>query len=89
MALIIPPKYGANIGQTAGEPILVGNPESDDEDGGVLLSVVLDGTLGKSYLLVLDAKTMKEIGRAKVDGVVGFGIHGIHVSNSEVDNWGA
>ncbi|KAF7513895.1 hypothetical protein GJ744_006509 [Endocarpon pusillum] len=66
-------------GQTAGEPIFVADPESEDEDGGVLLSVVLDGVGGKSYLLVLDAKTMKEVGRASVDGVVGFGFHGTHV----------
>jgi torulene dioxygenase len=66
-------------GQTAGEPIFVADPDSDEEDGGVLLSVVLDGIEGKSYLLVLDAKTMKEVGRASVDGVVGFGFHGTHV----------
>lgn len=66
-------------GQTAGEPIFVANPESEEEDCGVLLSVVLDGVKGKSYLLVLDAKTMKEVGRASVDGVVGFGFHGTHV----------
>jgi torulene dioxygenase len=67
-------------GQTAGEPIFVADPTSTDEDGGVVLSVVLDGIKGKSYLLVLDAKTMKEVGRAKVDGPVGFGFHGTHVS---------
>ncbi|KAF7346494.1 Dioxygenase [Mycena sanguinolenta] len=67
-------------GQTTSEPIFVPDPErSDKEDGGCLLSVVLDGTEGKSYLLVLDAETMKEMGRATVDGVVGFGFHGIHV----------
>ena len=65
-------------GQTAGEPIFVADPDSKDEDGGVLLSVVLDGIAGKSYLLVLDAKTMKEVGRANVEGVVGFGFHGTH-----------
>lgn len=66
-------------GQTAGEPVFIQDPESSEEDGGVLLSVVLDGPNGKSYLLVLDAKTMKEIGRAHVDGAVGFGFHGFHV----------
>ncbi len=66
-------------GQTAGEPIFVADPASEDEDGGVLLSVVLDGVEGKSYLLVLDAKTMREVGRADVEGVVGFGFHGTHV----------
>lgn len=36
------------------------DPESTDKDGGVLLSVVLDGIGGHSYPLVLDAKTMME-----------------------------
>jgi torulene dioxygenase len=66
-------------GQTAGEPIFVADPQSE-EDGGILLCVVLDGLEGKSYLLVLDAKTMKEVGRADVDGVVGHGFHGTHIS---------
>ncbi|EEH50500.1 uncharacterized protein PADG_06579 [Paracoccidioides brasiliensis Pb18] len=77
-------------GQNAGEPIFVprekkqveGEGEGDgelDEDDGVLLSVVLDGLKGTSYLLVLDAKTMTEVGRAEVAGPVGFGFHGTHV----------
>jgi torulene dioxygenase len=70
-------------GHTAGEPMFVPNPESSDEDGGVLLSVVLDGPAGKSYLLVLDAKTLEEIGRAHVDGAIGFGFHGLHVKTQE------
>ncbi|KAJ6508593.1 putative beta-carotene dioxygenase [Mycena sanguinolenta] len=73
-------------GQTASEPIFVADPErSEKEDGGCLLSVVLDGTEGKSYLLVLDAETMKEMGRAGVNGVVGFGFHGIHVPQKMVE----
>lgn len=73
------------FGQSAGEPIFVADPRAEDEDAGVLLSVVLDGIAGKSYLLVLDAKTMTEVGRAKVDGVVGFGFHGTHVSSGAGD----
>ena len=69
-------------GHTAGEPIFIADPGSSDEDAGVLLSVVLDGYEGKSYLLCLDAKTMTELGRANVDGAVGFGFHGTHVSNA-------
>jgi torulene dioxygenase len=66
-------------GQTPGEPIFVADPESEEEDGGVVLSVVLDGIAGNSYLLALNAKDLKEIGRANVDSVVGFGFHGTHV----------
>lgn len=69
----------SEFGQSPGEPIFVADPEADEEDGGVLLSVVLDGTAGKSYLIVLDAKTMTEVGRANVGSVVGFGFHGTHV----------
>lgn len=68
-------------GHTPGEPIFVPDPASaeDEEDSGILLSVVLDGVAGKSYLLVLDAKTLQEVGKAHVDGVIGFGFHGTHV----------
>lgn len=75
--------------QNAGEPIFVPRPRQEeeeegddepDEDDGVLLSVVLDGLVGKSYLLVLDAKTMTEVARAHANGPIGFGLHGTHVS---------
>lgn len=68
--------------QSPGEPIFVADPEGREEDDGVLLSVVLDGNTGKSYLLCLSAKDMTEVGRASVDGVVGFGFHGTHVPTS-------
>lgn len=71
-------------GQTASEPIFVADPDPSlhgiVEDAGVLLTVVLDGIEGQSYLLVLDAKDLTEIGRADVGGVVGFGFHGLYVS---------
>lgn len=65
-------------GHSPGEPIFVADPAAGEgeEDRGVLLSVVLDGYAGKSYLLVLDAKTMQEVGRAAMTGAVGFGFHG-------------
>ncbi|MCJ1288065.1 hypothetical protein MMC26_007418 [Xylographa opegraphella] len=65
--------------QTAGEPIFVRNPQGTDEDDGVLLSAVLDGYKGKSYLLCLDAKDLTELGRADLNAVIGFGFHGTHV----------
>ena len=68
--------------QSPGEPIFVPNPEGTVEDDGVLLSVVLDGTHGKSYLLVLDARSFTEIGRAAMETVVSFGFHGTHVASS-------
>ncbi|CAK7223723.1 hypothetical protein SBRCBS47491_005304 [Sporothrix bragantina] len=72
---------------TPGEAIFVQRPAEDgsageqDEDDGVLLSVVLDGLAAKSYLLCLDARTMKEVGRAEVGFAIGFGFHGAHAKN--------
>lgn len=63
---------------TPGEPIFVPDPEGKTEDAGVLLSVVLNGDTGTSYLLCLDARTMKEVGRADVEVAVGIGFHGRH-----------
>ncbi|GJC85314.1 retinal Mueller cells isomerohydrolase [Colletotrichum liriopes] len=67
---------------TPGEPIFVPRPSPDGkpvaEDDGVILSVVLDGTAERSYLLCLDARTMTELGRAECDFAVGLGFHGIH-----------
>ena len=47
-----------------------------EEDDGVLLSVVLDGYAEKSYLLVLKAKDLTEMGRAEMAGPMSFGFHG-------------
>jgi len=61
---------------TPGEAIFVPDPSGAAEDDGVLLSVVLDGVSGRSYLLVLDARDMTELARAETRIVVGFGFHG-------------
>lgn len=79
-------KKWSEQGQTAGEAIFIADPDSTEEDGGVLLTVVLDGISGKSYLLVLDARDMSEIGRAKVNGVIGFGFHGLHTKQGLASN---
>ncbi|KAE8355624.1 carotenoid oxygenase [Aspergillus coremiiformis] len=70
--------------QSPGEPIFVPQPEGLAEDDGILLSVVLDGYTGKSYLLCLDAHNLKELGRAQVNGPVGFGFHGQHIPSHGV-----
>ncbi|PWY93573.1 hypothetical protein BO94DRAFT_486800 [Aspergillus sclerotioniger CBS 115572] len=69
----------AHHAQSPGEPIFVANPDGESEDDGVLLSVVLNGMTGKSYLLCLDARNLVELGRASVNGPVAFGFHGQHV----------
>jgi torulene dioxygenase len=65
-------------GHTPGEAIFVADPEGKAEDDGVLLTVVLDGYIDKSYLLVLDAKDLKEVGRAEMHGPMSFGFHGAY-----------
>ena len=68
-------------GHSPGEAIFVPRPGAaeEDEDDGVLLSVVLDGHSRRSYLLCLDARTMTETGRAEVGFAVALGFHGVHV----------
>lgn len=59
-----------------GEPVFVAEPGADAENAGVLLSVVLDGNAGTSFLLVLDAATLAELARARVPHHIPFGFHG-------------
>jgi beta,beta-carotene 9',10'-dioxygenase len=59
-----------------GEPVFVASPEAQREDDGVLLSVVLDGRSGNSFLLVLDAASLHELARAEVPHHIPFGFHG-------------
>jgi len=60
------------------EPVFVARPGATAEDDGVVLTVVLDGGAGHSFLLVQDARTFDEIGRAVVPGVIPFGFHGMY-----------
>jgi torulene dioxygenase len=69
-------KYWEEEGHTPGEAIFIADPEGMEEDDGVLLSVVLDGYAEKSYLLVLRAKDLTEMGRAEMAGPMSFGFHG-------------
>ncbi|KAM0428143.1 hypothetical protein ACHAPT_007043 [Fusarium lateritium] len=66
-------------GHTPGEPVFVPRPGAEDEDDGVVLSVVVDGATETAYLLCLDGKTMEELGRAEADFAIGMGFHGVHV----------
>ncbi|KAH7121934.1 torulene oxygenase [Dactylonectria estremocensis] len=69
-------------GHMPGEPIFVPRPGGTAEDDGVVLSVVVDSASSSAYLLCLDAATMLEIGRAKVDFALPMGFHGAHVAAS-------
>jgi beta,beta-carotene 9',10'-dioxygenase len=59
-----------------GEPVFVARPHAEDEDDGVLLSVVLDAGAGTSFLLVLDAGDLSELARAETPHHIPFGFHG-------------
>ncbi|MGH2925696.1 MAG: carotenoid oxygenase family protein [Solirubrobacterales bacterium] len=63
-------------GAFPGEPVFVASPDGGDEDDGVLLSVVLDGRAGSSYLLILDARSLRELARAEVPHHIPYGFHG-------------
>ena len=67
--------------QTPGEAIFIPDPNGVDEDSGVLLSVVLDGIKGTSYLVCLNAKNLAELGRTEVGCAVGLGFHGCFLQN--------
>jgi hypothetical protein len=54
----------------------VPDPKGAEEDDGVLLSVVLDSEASKSFLLVVDARTMQEMGRADLPHHVPFSLGG-------------
>jgi carotenoid cleavage dioxygenase-like enzyme len=58
------------------EPLFVARPGAEDEDDGVLLSVVLDEAKGSSYMLVLDARDLSELARAEAPHHIPFGFHG-------------
>ena len=56
--------------------MFVAEPDAEGEDEGVLLSVVLDGHRGNSFLLVLDARSLEELARADAPHHIPFGFHG-------------
>jgi beta,beta-carotene 9',10'-dioxygenase len=65
-------------GTHPGEPVFVRSPGANAENDGVVLSVVLDGRAGRSFLLVLDADSFEERARATVPHHIPFGFHGAY-----------
>ncbi|CAH2324534.1 beta,beta-carotene 15,15 -monooxygenase [Pelobates cultripes] len=62
------------------EPLFIPHPDAKDEDDGVILSSIVSSNPKKSpYLLVLDAKTFKELGRAYVKANLHLDLHGIFI----------
>jgi carotenoid cleavage dioxygenase-like enzyme len=59
-----------------GEVSFVPRPGADDEDDGLLVTVVFDGELKRSYLLLIDGKTFEEVNRSYLPFNVPFSFHG-------------
>lgn len=66
----------AEAGCYPGEPLFVPRPRAQDEDDGVVLSVVLDLASHTSFLLILDARNMQELARAEAPHAIPVGLHG-------------
>lgn len=64
------------MNQYPSEGVFVQRPGAKREDDGVLMAPVLDGTKNQSYLLILDAKDMKEIARAQMPIRIPYDVHG-------------
>lgn len=62
-----------------GEPIFVAAPYATTEDDGAILSVVLDASKKKSFLLILDASSLTEIARAYLPHHIPLEFHGLFV----------
>lgn len=72
----------SEAGTFPSEPVFVAAPGNDGEDNGVILSVVLAGAQQRSFLLVLDAATLREQARVWLPHVVPFGFHGNYYGES-------
>lgn len=71
-------KVWRHAGLFPSEPVFVPAPDAKDEDDGVVMSVVITPReKNSSFLLVLDAKTFTELGRAEVPLDIPYGTHGL------------
>lgn len=62
------------------EPVFIPRPNGEAEDDGVVLISVTNSTSGQSsFLLVLDAKSFKEIARAHVNAELHMDMHGLFI----------
>ncbi|KAG9270821.1 retinal Mueller cells isomerohydrolase isoform X1 [Astyanax mexicanus] len=62
------------------EPLFVPSPDAEDEDDGVLLSIVVKPGADQhpAYLLILNARDLTEIARAEVDVIIPVTFHGMY-----------
>jgi len=62
-------------GLQPGEPVFIAKPGSAEEDNGVVMTIVLDANHQKAFLLILDAKSFKEIARLYTPHAIPLGLH--------------
>jgi beta,beta-carotene 9',10'-dioxygenase len=67
-----------------GEPVFAACPQSEEEDSGVLLSIVFNAQSKSSFLLILDAASMEELSRAPIPHMVPFGFHGYFTEENRI-----
>jgi beta,beta-carotene 9',10'-dioxygenase len=60
--------------------VFVEQSGAEQEDRGVVLSVVLDTRKAISFLLILDAATFQEVARAETPHHIPFGFHGSYLT---------
>ena len=66
-----------------GEPVFIAAPDSQKEDEGVLLTLVIDTLKEASFLLILDANNLEEISRIQTPEPILAGFHGNFFKNIE------
>jgi len=62
-----------------GEPFFIPRPDATEEDDGVILVIVLDGTTELSYLLLLDGQTFETLTEARLETFIPMSVHGTWV----------
>ncbi|XP_051998031.1 beta,beta-carotene 15,15'-dioxygenase-like isoform X2 [Xyrauchen texanus] len=69
------------------EPVFIASPNAVEEDNGVILSSVVSFNPQKPpFLVVLDAKSFKEIARASIDATVHMDLHGLFIHEKSTSN---
>ncbi len=66
-----------------GEPVFIASPESQQEDEGIILTLVIDTNKEASFLLILNAANLEEISRIPTPEPILAGFHGNFFKNIE------
>lgn len=72
-------RYDGDEGYSCSEPIFVSEPNATQEDEGVLLT--LANNFDCCYLIIIDAKDMKELARFRIGQFIAVTFHGSYVDH--------